>query len=480
MLSRPVPQTSIGRLVSLSVDNPIYYTHSPASAGLSSSSPQTPPPPLIPISSMTASTATTATTAVPETDHDAEEKTMLWRNIASLFTKYEDLESTVQHQHDSTKRRSDEIYSDLKGMWCEVEQIQNNVAENHTFSECVRKIRKYVNKKCETIKKDINYGSSCANDEIFAYIEKLREEFDTRIKNLQDENNRREQELSELNDTYDRDYHMFIQRENELMAKLDAALHMNDTLNERIKQFEGTMMRQFNDMRDQVFTMRKELTEELDQRDVRMVDDMREEFAHAITKEIQFENTVRTQVVQNVNDDIIDLITRSNEYHSYRYFATVEDIKQIRDNVNTVKKSIGMIDAELSDVKETVEQLTDELGQNTTDVSNVEQEVDNLKKDVYHELDRDYYYLKDYIKRINRRHERKYHPQDHDQITNAVQLIAEEYAEQEEEPQQPQQPAPEQPEPQQPQQQNEIFIIIDENTIVSEDDNDVVIPRPQV
>jgi ribonucleotide reductase alpha subunit len=130
-----------------------------------------------------------------------------------------------------------------------------------------------------------------------------------------------------------------------------------------------------------------------------------------------------------------------------------------------------MVDAELSDVKETVEQLTDEVGQHTTDVSNVQVELDDLKKDVYYELDRDYYDLKDYVKRTNRRHEKKYHPRpqdDEEQTTNAVQLIADEYAEQEE--QQQQQP-----------RQNEIFIIIDENTVVSEDDEqEDVMLRPQV
>lgn len=450
-MSRPVPQTSVGKLVSLTVDNPQYYTSPPAAAANMST-----PPHLLPVSCVNNN----------NDSGDAEEKTMLWRNVATLFAQFDNLESKGEEQYESTKRRSDELYGEIKCMWSEVESIQKSVTDHNTLSKCVRKIRKYVNKKCDTMKEDINYGSSCANEEIFAYIETLRSEFDTKIKNLQDENTRREQELSELNDTYDRDYHTFVQRENDLMAKLDTAVKMNESLNARLKHFEDAVMRQLDVRYDQIYTVRDELRDEMAERDFRLAGDMREEFARAITKEVEFESKTSVQLVQSVNDELIDLITRSNECHSYRYFGLVEEVKQVRD---TLKKSIEMVDAELSDVKETVEHLTDELGQNTTDVSNVQVELDDLKKDVYYELDRDYYDLKDYVKRTNRRHEKKYHSQDDDhQTTNAVQLIAEEYAEQE------------QPPEQQQERQNEIFIIIDENTIVSEDENDVVIPRPQV
>jgi len=462
-MSRPVPvsQTSVGRLVSLTVDNPQYHTCPPAAAAKMSSTP--PPPYLLPISN----------SANDTNRADAEEMTMLWRNIATLFEKYDNLESKGDEQYEWTKRRSDELYGEIKCIWSEVESVQNSVAHDNTVSTCVRKIRKYVNNKCNAMKEDINYGSSCANDEIFAYIETLRGEFDTKIKNLQDENTRREQELSELNDTYNRDYDTFVQRENDLMAKLDAAVKMNEAVNARFKHFEDAVMRQLDIRYNQIYTVRDELRDEMAQRNIRLAGDMREEFARAITKEVEFESKTSAQLVQTVNDELTNLITRSNECHSYRYFGLVEDVKQVRENADTLKKSIGMVDAELSDVKETVEQLTDEVGQNTTDVSNVQVALDNLKEDVYYELDRDYHDLKLYMKQTNRRHEKKYHhrPQD-DQTTNAVQLIADEYAEQEEQ----QQPQP----PEKQERQNEIFIIIDDDTFVSEDDNDVVIQRPQV
>lgn len=455
-MSRPVPvpgpvsQTSVGRLVSLTVDNPQYYTSNP--------------PHLLPVSCVNNNNNNNNNDS-----GDAEEKTMLWRNVATLFAQFDNLESKCEEQYESTKRRSDELYGEIKCVWSEVESVQNSVADVDNTT-CVRKIRKYVNKKCEQLKEDINYGSSCANDEIFAYIETLRSEFDTKIKNLQDENTRREQELSELNDTYNRDYDTFVQRENDLMAKLETAVKMNEAMNARFKHFEDAVMRQLDIRYNQIYTVRDEVRDELrhemTERDIRLAGDMREEFARAITKEVEFESKTSAQLVQTVNDELTDLITRSNECHSYRYFGMVEEVKQVQD---TLKKSIGMVDAELSDVKETVEQLTDEVGQHTTDISNVQVELDDLKKDMYYELDRDYYDLKDYVKRTNRRHEKKYHPRpqdDEEQTTNAVQLIADEYAEQEEQ--------------QQP-RQNEIFIIIDENTVVSEDDEqEDVMLRPQV
>jgi hypothetical protein len=447
-MSRPVPvpvsQTSVGRLVSLTVDNPQYYTSNP--------------PHLLPASCVNNNNNN-------NDSGDAEEKTMLWRNVATLFAQFDNLESKCEEQYESTKRRSDELYGEIKCVWSEVESVQNSVADVDNTT-CVRKIRKYVNKKCQQLKEDINYGSSCANDEIFAYIETLRSEFDTKIKNLQDENTRREQELSELNDTYNRDYDTFVQRENDLMAKLETAVKMNEAMNARFKHFEDAVMRQLDIRYNQIYTVRDELRHEITERDIRLAGDMREEFARAITKEVEFESKTSAQLVQTVNDELTDLITRSNECHSYRYFGMVEEVKQVQD---TLKKSIGMVDAELSDVKETVEQLTDEVGQHTTDISNVQVELDDLKKDMYYELDRDYYDLKDYVKRTNRRHEKKYHPRpqdDEEQTTNAVQLIADEYAEQEEQ--------------QQP-RQNEIFIIIDENTVVSEEDEqEDVMLRPQV
>ena len=456
--SRAIPQTSVGRLVSLCVDNPQYY-----SAPVSSSMPS-----LLPLSAAAAAAAVGTTNKQDEND----EQMMLWKNIANLFAKYDNLESVIQDQKESTDRCADEVYQEVQEVRADIERVQSDLTENNVLSKHIRKIRKYVNKKCEKLQEDINYGTSCADDEIFAYIETLRSDFDSRIQNLLDANTRQAQEMSELNDTYYRDYEMFVRRENDLMSKLDAALHMNEDLNNRIKQFEDVMMRQMKIMNDQITTARDELRNEMVQRDFALAGDLREEFVHAITKEVAFESKTSAQLVQTVNDELTDLVTRSNQYHSHRFFGMVEDIKQIRENGETLKKCIGMVDAELSDVKETVEHLTDEVGQNTTDVSNVGEDLADFKEDMYRELDRDYYDLKDHVKRQMSRHEKKYQHR-HDappavvdaQNTDAVQMIANEYAEE-----------PENPQP----NDDEHVIVIDENMFRSDDEDEADELKPQV
>lgn len=476
MFSRPVPQSSIGRLVSLSVDNPQYYTRSDTT--LSS---QSTPPPLIPISEVTSAINDENGNSVGKNvSNDNEEKTMLWRNIANLFTKYDNLESALQQEKDATNRCTDDVYQELQEVQGEIERLQSKVVENTMLSTHVRKIRKYVNKKCEKMKDDINYGTTSVENEIFAYVDKLRSDFDSRINYLEDENNRRQRELSELNDTYYRDYEMFVERENNLMSKLNSALRVNEDTNERLKHVEESLMRQVRMVR-----------EEMEQLDYTMAGDLREEFARAITKELSIESNDSTQLIENVNRELLDLVTRSNEYHSYRYFEMVQEVKQIRENCETLKKSIGMVDAELSDVKETVEHLTDEVGHNTTDIGIITDDIAEVKDDMYHELDRDYYDLKDYVKRQMHRHQKKYHhlsyydenttstssataaaaPDTTSNREDVIQFTAEQYADPVNE------IIPEgQIHSQNRRNEDEHLIIIDENTFHSDtDDEDVIV-----
>jgi chromosome segregation ATPase len=159
----------------------------------------------------------------------------------------------------------------------------------------------------------------------------------------------------------------------------------------------------------------------------------------------------------------------------------MEDIEKLRENCQTLKKSIALVDAELSDVKETVEYLKDETGQNTNEISDLSDELSELKDDmadmkddIYSEMDRDYYDVKDYVKRRVNRHEKKHHIRvevdDQNQVEepvqpttgDAVQLIVNEYAE---EPQPQPQPQP------QVDGVTEHVIIIDENTVFSDEEN---------
>lgn len=450
MITRPASHTSssVGKLVSITVDNPQYYTSSASS--VSSSSP--PPPPLVPIAAATAAT----------TSNDNEEKTMLWRNIANLFTKYEDIESTIQDHKNTTTRFSDEVYQELMDVKDEIAQSLSDFNENNVLSKHVRKLRKYVNKKCDQVKQDVSYGSTCADNEIFAYIDTLRVEFDARTKALQDENTRLREDIAELHDTYYRDYEMFVQRENELMAKLDTAVQLGTSSNERLRNLENMFMRQIQKVRD-----------DNEQMQYTLAGDLREEFARAITKEVEFESKTSGRMVQSVHDELFELITRSNEYHSHRHFGLVEDIKQVRENCVTLKQSIGMVDVELSDVKENMDHLTDEVGQNTTDVSNLSEDLHDLRKEVWVEMDRDYYDLKDYTKRYMNRHHKKYHMTHVEEPTTLEQnQVIDDAAglgvDVEPQPQ---------PEPQARPEPTEHIIIIDENTFMSDDDDNFA---PQV
>ena len=416
--SRPVPQTSTGRLVSLTVDNPKYYSPTPSSYTGDQM------PALIP-------------TACATENHDAEEKTMIWKNIATLFMKSEQTEENLQSNIANLTRGSDEMYQELQDVRAEVTQVHDKLNDSNLLSSRVRKLRKYVNKKCEKVRDDVSYSAHGANDEVFAYVNTIRDEFNRRIQNMESENAFLRDELEKLHQTYDNDYDLFIRRENELMSKLDEATRINDSINDRVKEHEAIVMRHLGEVHNRI-----------EQRIYQTAGDLREEFARAISREVEFESKASAQLVQSVNDELTELITRSNQYHSHRYFGTVEDVKQLREFSQTLKQSIGMVDAELSDTKETVEFLKDEVGQASNDIYDVKEEMAELKEwqtelkdDVYHELDRDYYDLKDYVKRQVQRHKKQHHatspsqeskPAVNDEQSTGIQLIVNEYQDSEE------------------------------------------------
>ena len=452
-MSRPIPQTSVGRLVSLSVDNPKYYTQGP-----SSSWQQSPPPPLIPIS----------TASGVATNDDGEERTMLWRNVANLFAKYDNIENELERQRDAT-RCAGEVYQELQEIKGEIAEIQSEFNENNVLTKHVRKLRKYVNKKCEKMRESVSYSSYDADNEIFAYIDKIRMEFDTKTSSMKDEITGLHTEMEQLNDTYNRDYEMFVERENDLMSKLDASVKMNEAINIRMKDMEDVFMKQIQQARNYA--------------DTHVAGDLREEFSTAICREITFESKVSAQLVQSVNDELTDLITRSNEYHSARYFGTVEDVNQLRETCQTLKQSIGMVDAELSDTKETVEYLKDEVGQTVTDLSEITEHVNELNDDVYRELDHDYYDLKDYVKRKFNQHKKQHHKpqvspvQVRDTSASAsadpIQMIVDEYTEEETANNIDVAVVPVDEDSQLENDDEQHVIIIDANTFISDDEEEV-------
>jgi chromosome segregation ATPase len=415
-MSYNIPQISNGRLVSLSVDNPKYYV-----PNLQDEMPAMLPLSYAQMNNGSSSSSGKGGKKAQVQDHhadDSEEKTMIWKNIASLFVQCEKNDDNVL----SLTRGTDEIYQELQDVRTEIAQVQTDM--NATKDELVakpddiRRLRKYVVKKCKKVQETASYGAYNADIEIFAYIDTLRGEFDAKIQKLEKENTELREELGALHDTYDKDYDVFVERENALMSKLDRAIQATDVLNERIKNHEGIYMKQLQELRDRT-----------DQQFYNHSGDLREEFARAITREVEFESKTSAQLVQSVNDELTSLITRSNEIHSYRYFETVGVMKQLQENCQTLKQSIGMVDAELSDTKETVDFLKDEVAQTSNDVYDIKEDaLSGLKEDIYHELDRDYYDLKSYVKRTMNRHKREEHHRAEKQLQPCDIIVEEEPA----------------------------------------------------
>lgn len=444
--------TSFGKLVSISVDNPKYYTSQQCSSS--------PPPPLFPIASSAADA---------DADADAEEKTMLWKNIATLFAKSEQTESEIIHQrdiYDKITRGTDELYREVQAVKTTLQQSEERAGDDETLK---KKMKKYVDKKCEKVRETVSYGAYNADNEIFAYVNKIRAEFEAKTYAMEATITRLNEKLEEADKVYDADYEMFVERENALMAKLERAVKTTEALSQRIKDNEDIMIKRL-----------QELREYTQQQQYRAAGDLREEFTKAICNEIEMESKVSAQLVQSVNDDLTslnvrstdetcrrikaledfmngpfvgglraelsgvignevervsdqmtDLITRSNEYHTARYVGVWGELENMRETHSTLKQSIGMVDAELSDVKENVEFLNDEVVETSNDVYDMKEEMAEWKDVVYRELDRDYYDLKDYVKRRIHRHERYEHTvavADEAGEADALQMIAAEYA----------------------------------------------------
>lgn len=368
-----VPQTSVGRLVSLHVDGRGGNEY-PQSTDI---------PALMPLSvTGTASTASTAST------DDNGEKTMIWTNIANLFSKTDHHQDEIQEWTEKYSRSTNDILQELQDIKAELAEVQSK----QLLTSQVRKIKKYVSKKCEKMREDINYGSFNADNEIFAYINKMRAEMEQKMTKLEAENAALREELTALHNTYDNDYNTFVERENDLMSQMNAAVQLAEAVSDRVKDCEFTFARRLEEERNA--TAQTQHT---------MAGDLREEFVRSITKENEMERKTQLNWLQGVHDELVDLVTRSNEYHSHRYFGLVEQVNKTHDTCQdmcqTLKNSIGMVDAELSDTKEKVEFLTEEVAQANNDVYDVKEQVTETKEEIFREMDRDYYDLKDYVKR---------------------------------------------------------------------------------
>jgi hypothetical protein len=242
---------------------------------------------------------------------------------------------------------------------------------------------------------------------------------------------------------------------------LESAIHTTECLKDRVKDYEDASMRQIYEARNCA-----------EQQIHNTAGDLREEFARAICREL-------AHVTGEIREEFTSLVTVSNQCHSHRYFGTVEDIKQVRENLQTLKQSIGMVDAELSDTKEIVEFLKDEVGQASNDIYDMKEDRREIKETLYREMDRDYRDMKSYVKRSIQKHRKQEHsttplpePEQQQQqqpeqntASDAIQMIVNEYDNHDNNAE-----SSKTEQGQEREYENHHIIIIDANTVFSDDE----------
>jgi hypothetical protein len=290
------------------------------------------------------------------------------------------------------------------------------------------------------------------------------------IHDLQHKMNKMREELADLNELYDNDYYRFCKREDELKDKIgaahaealishtfaitakqnsddriDAAIKAIETwgsdiykLDEQVKNMNREIRddmeieRQSNEYwveralktfeQEKLSRIKSQISEARSYADTKVAGDLRQEFADAICREVAFESKVSADLVQGVHNELsamnqgvrtelVDLITRSNEIHSARYFQSLNDMQIIKDDstsmCQTLKHSIGLVDMELSEVKEILDFAKEDIASLSVDMEDQKEEI---KDTIYSEMDADYRELKRYIRHKMKNHLRDEHP----------------------------------------------------------------------
>ena len=416
-----------------------------------------------------------------------DEQTMLWQNVASLFVKCEDNASDITGIRDEydpcigqLNSYTDDLYAKLQTCTSEMTDMKKNTKKKF---KCVRKM---INRKLEKCKRGSSMAASDADMEVFKYIDTLRiqidelretvekqkEEIGELSSGLKNHMDKMREEVSDLNDLYDDDFHRFCKREDELKDKIaaahdeallahtfaikskqnsdsriDAAVQAIETWGSDIYRLDAEVKNMNREIRDDM-EIERQSTEYWVERalktfeaeklahiqsqisiarsyaDTKVAGDLRQEFSDAIIREITFESKVGAELVQGVHNELsavtqglrtelVDLITRSNEIHSARYFQSVNDMQQVKDemesSVQTLKHSIALVDLELGDVKESVDFSKEYM----TDLSiEIEDQKDLIIHEIHSEMDRDYHDLKKYVRRNMNKHLLEEHPED--------------------------------------------------------------------
>ena len=304
-----------------------------------------------------------------------------------------------------------------------------------------------------------------------AIIQELRHIKKMDITDLQHKMFALREEVDDLKRVYDDDYEVFFKREedmkNQITAaheealnahkfalsakqnsdeRIDSGIKAIETWGSDIYRIEQEMKNLNKELRDEMDTdhqateywIERELrTFAIEKADIKtnidqvktyidtvVVGNLREEFARAISNEVAFESKVSAQLVQSVHDEltalsqgkhneVVDLITRSNEIHTTRYFHALAEMEKNKEDslsmCRALKDSIGLVDTELVDVKDSLYEVKGDMARLTVEVDD---QTESIKRDIYSDMDADYYDLKKYIYNKLKKHMKDEHHHD--------------------------------------------------------------------
>ena len=414
-----------------------------------------------------------------------DEQSMLWQNVATLFVKCEDNASNITGIRDEydpcigqLNSYTDDLYAKLQTSSLEISDCRAQMLDmKKNTKKKFKSVKKMMNRKMEKCKRGSSSAAFDADMEVFKYIDTLRIQIDElrgtvekqkdeidELSGLKHHMDKIREEVSDLNDLYDDDYHRFCRREDELKDKIaaahdealnahtfamnakqnsderiDAAIKAIETWGSDIYRLDEQVKNMDREIRDDMEierhsteywvdcalkTFQQEKLARLESQianarsyaDTTVAGDLREEFSNAIVREITFESKATADLVDALRTELVDLITRSNEIHSARYFQSVSDLQQVKDDtersVQTLKHSIELVDLELADVKESVEFSKEYM----TDLSiEIEDQKELIIHEIHSEMDRDYRDLKKFVRRNMNKHLLEEHPEDEDE-----------------------------------------------------------------
>jgi len=430
-----------------------------------------------------------------------DEQTMLWQNIAKLFVKSEHNECEITDMRGDYAQSIKELKEFTVELYARLQSCNGDVAgvKQNTKNK-LKSFKRMFQRKIKKVKQTAASAANDADMEVFKYIDTLRIQIDelrettekqnakieelsrvnasyassnnnfddVDINDLKYKMKKMQEEIADLNELYDDDFHRFCRREDDLKDKIaavhdeassahtfalsakqnsderiDAAVKAIETWGSDIYRIEQEMKNTSREIRNDMETdqqaseywIERELKSfEVDKErinieiqgvrsyiDTVVAGDLREEFARAISREVAFESKVSAELVQGVHNELtaktqelhnelIDMITRSNEIHTERHFHALAEVQKTKEDATSMcqalKNSIGYVDCELSEIKETIDFVKEDIASLTIEI---EDQKESIRGDIYADMDADYHDLKKYIYNKFKKHMKNEH-----------------------------------------------------------------------